>query len=82
PLRAAALRAALAADDAELARREAHTLKGASANVGAEALRAAAYAAEQACGTGSLAQALHLAGRVDAEVKRVQDVLAGNGGGA
>ncbi|HZL63825.1 MAG TPA: response regulator [Thermoleophilia bacterium] len=82
PLRAAALHGALAADDAALARREAHTLKGASANVGAEALRAAAFAAEQACGAGPLEQARQLAGCVDAEVKRVQDILAGNGGGA
>ena len=82
PVRAAALREALAADDVALARREAHTLKGASANVGAEALRAAANAAERACGAGSLEQARELAGRVDAEIKRVQDMLAGNGGGA
>ena len=37
------------AGDTALARRQAHTLKGASANVGAEALRAAAYRAELAC---------------------------------
>src|SRR5450756_280976 len=37
PLQAAALHEALAAGDAALARRQAHTLKGASANVGAEA---------------------------------------------
>jgi two-component system sensor histidine kinase/response regulator len=81
PLRAAAFREALAAGDAPLARREAHTLKGASANVGAEALRAVAHAAEQACVAGSPEEAAELAPRLDAELARLRDELDARGGG-
>ncbi|HEY5387228.1 MAG TPA: Hpt domain-containing protein [Thermoleophilia bacterium] len=79
PLQAAAFREALAAGDAPLARRQAHTLKGASANVGAEALRAVSQRAELACTAESLREAGGLAEDLDAEVRRLQDELAGNG---
>jgi HPt (histidine-containing phosphotransfer) domain-containing protein len=75
PLRAAALHEALAAGDAALARREAHTLKGASANVGAEALRAAAQHAELACASGSLQEASEFAQKLDAELILLQHEL-------
>jgi PAS domain S-box-containing protein len=80
PLRASALHDALDAGDAPRARREAHTLKGASANVGAQALREAAYTAELACAADALAEAGPLAERVDAELERLRGMLAGRGG--
>jgi CheY-like chemotaxis protein/HPt (histidine-containing phosphotransfer) domain-containing protein len=80
PVRACALHDALDAGDAPRARREAHTLKGASANVGAQALREAAHAAELACAAEALTEAGPLAERVDAELERLRGVLAGKGG--
>ena len=77
PRQVVALREALEAGDADATRRHAHTLKGASANVGAEALRAAAYEVEKAGADGDLDAARELAGRVDDELKRLQDHLAG-----
>ena len=59
-----ALRASLAASDLPTARRAAHTLKGMSASLGAERLRALAYAMEHAC-TNSLADASELAHELD-----------------
>jgi HPt (histidine-containing phosphotransfer) domain-containing protein len=52
-----ALKAALAAGDASAARREAHTIKGTVATLGAEAVRDAAMAAEHAARDGDLAGA-------------------------
>jgi signal transduction histidine kinase/DNA-binding response OmpR family regulator len=49
-----ALRRHVAAGDAPAARRQAHSIKGASANVGGEALRAVAFAAEEAGQAGDL----------------------------
>ena len=72
PLRVAALHEAVAAGDAALARRQAHTLKGASSNVGAEALRAVAYRAELAFAGGSLQEAGELERGLDAELRRLQ----------
>ena len=80
PRQAAAFREALAADDAALARRQAHTLKGASANVGAEALRAVAHAAELACAEGSMQEAAELAEQLDVEIGRLQRELGEKGG--
>jgi CheY-like chemotaxis protein/HPt (histidine-containing phosphotransfer) domain-containing protein len=48
------LRRCALAGDADGARRQAHSIKGASANVGGEALRAVAYAAEKAGQAGDL----------------------------
>jgi HPt (histidine-containing phosphotransfer) domain-containing protein len=48
------LRKCLASRDAAGARRQAHSIKGASANVGGEALRRAAFAAEEAGQAGDL----------------------------
>jgi signal transduction histidine kinase/DNA-binding response OmpR family regulator/HPt (histidine-containing phosphotransfer) domain-containing protein len=49
-----ALKTFVAAGDAAGARRQAHSIKGASANVGGEALRVAAYACEKAGQAGDL----------------------------
>ena len=80
PRQVAALREQLAARDAGLAMRQAHTLKGASANVGAEALRAVAYRAESACAGGSLEEAAERAEELDLELERLRDVLGVRGG--
>jgi two-component system sensor histidine kinase/response regulator len=80
PLQVAAFHEALAAGDAALARRQAHTLKGASANVGAEALRAVASRAELACAGESLQEAEELAERLEAELRRLQDELGEKAG--
>jgi two-component system sensor histidine kinase/response regulator len=53
---ARAVRDALAAGDADLARREAHTVKGVAANLGIEALRAAAADLERAIGAGEVTE--------------------------
>ena len=76
PLQVAALHKAVAEGDAPLARRRAHTLKGASANVGAEALRAAARAAELAHADGPSQEAAELAEQLDTELWRLQKELA------
>ena len=70
------LREALAGDDADTARRTAHTLKGASANVGAEALREAAYDVERSAAAGELGAAHALAERAAKELERLQEHLA------
>ena len=57
PLQLDQLRARLAEQDAPGARLCAHTLKGAAANVGGEALRQAASAIETAAAAGGLAEA-------------------------
>jgi signal transduction histidine kinase/CheY-like chemotaxis protein/HPt (histidine-containing phosphotransfer) domain-containing protein len=54
PDQLATLRSCLASGDADGARRQAHSIKGASANVGGEALRRAALAAEEAGQAGDL----------------------------
>jgi len=79
PKQVAALREALAGDDADAARRHAHTLKGASANVGAEALRVAAYEVEKAAAVGDLDAARQLSDALAAELQRLQEHL-GRGG--
>ena len=76
PKQVAALREALAAGDASVVRRHAHTLKGASANVGAEALRAAAYEIEKAAAADDLAAAGDLAGDLETELQRLRERLA------
>ncbi|HET6493890.1 MAG TPA: response regulator, partial [Thermoleophilia bacterium] len=80
PLRAAAFREALATGDIALARREAHTIKGSSANVGAEALRAVAYRAEMACAAGAPTEAGELAESLDTELHRLQEALSEKAG--
>ena len=67
---AARLRAALAAGDATLAHRIAHTLKGAAAMVEARGLRALALEVEQLLRAGAAADTA-LLDRLDAELARV-----------
>jgi HPt (histidine-containing phosphotransfer) domain-containing protein len=73
PRQLQALRAAF--DDGELdaVRRQAHTVKGASANVGAEALRGAAYAVECAAAEGDAVAAAALADGVVREFERLRE---------
>ena len=66
PRQAAAVRDAVAGGDAELVRRCAHTLKGASANVGAGALREVARRLEQAAAAGDLTAAAALVASLQA----------------
>jgi HPt (histidine-containing phosphotransfer) domain-containing protein len=54
PRQIEAMDVALAAADATKAHRHAHSIKGAAANVGCEALRAAAAEAEECCRLGAL----------------------------
>lgn len=54
PRQLEALRSSLTAGDLAAAERQAHSVKGASANVGGEALRAAAFAIEKAGKAGDL----------------------------
>ena len=75
PRQVAALREALAAGDADAARRQAHSLKGASANVGAQTLRAAAHDVERAA-AGDLYAARGLTDRVEDELERLQEHLS------
>jgi PAS domain S-box-containing protein len=76
PRQVGALREALAAGDADAARRHAHSLKGASANVGAEALRAAAYEVERGAASGDLDAARGLTARVEEELERLREHLS------
>ena len=77
PRQIEALRLALAAGDLRLVRRQAHTVKGAAANVGAEALRAAAYRLERVADDGDQPAAFALGNRLDLEFARLCEVLDG-----
>ena len=79
PRRLTELREALAAGDAELVRRQAHTLKGASANVGAEALREAALGLEQAAAAGDLGDGELLVAGIDGELERALQAARAEG---
>ena len=82
PRQVAALHEGRGGDDADAVRRQAHTLKGTSANVGAAALRAAAYDVERAAAAGDFEAARGLADRLDVELQRLQDYFAGGDDGA
>jgi HPt (histidine-containing phosphotransfer) domain-containing protein len=75
PRQVAELREALATADTRLAGRQAHTLKGASANVGAEALRAAARQMELAVADGALEKAESLQVELELQLARLVSVL-------
>jgi len=77
PRQVEALRAALAAGDAAQARMQAHTLKGASANVGAGALRAVSYRAETAAAEGDLELLGELMPEIQRQAMRLQEALEG-----
>jgi HPt (histidine-containing phosphotransfer) domain-containing protein len=75
PRQIASLRAAAADDDAVVARRAAHTLKGTSRTFGAEALAALCQEAETAAGRGDLAVVGATVDSVEAEWARVRAEL-------
>jgi CheY-like chemotaxis protein/HPt (histidine-containing phosphotransfer) domain-containing protein len=77
PRQVEALRAALAAGDAAQARMQAHTLKGASANVGAAALRVVASRAETAGADGDLDLLAELMPQIERQATRLQEMLGG-----
>jgi CheY-like chemotaxis protein len=79
PRQLAGVREALAAGDADLVRRRAHTLKGASANVGAEALRIAAYDLERAAADAELAGGEALVAQLDDELGRLLERVRSEG---
>jgi len=76
PRQVAELCATLAAADTSLARRQAHTLKGASANVGAQALRAVAYEIELAVADGALEKAQALQAELESQMARLLVVFS------
>lgn len=71
----AALEVALLAGRAEEAQREAHTLKGAAATLGAQDLEAVAARAEEAARGGRLEEAGSLLGELRRELLRVRTAL-------
>jgi len=73
------LRTLIEAGDAAAAARQAHTIKGAAANVGAEALRAAAYETEQRTLTGGMQSAAELVSRLEEEAVRFGKALTASG---
>lgn len=70
------LRAGVLAGDPEAIQRESHRLKGSSANIGAEALQAESRELEQLGRSGSVAGAVELLARIEAEFARVRSFLA------
>jgi HPt (histidine-containing phosphotransfer) domain-containing protein len=66
-------------NDAELVDREGHTLKGASANIGAPALRETAYQIEKAGKAGDLEGVDALIDRVEKDFDELKSVLAQSG---
>lgn len=64
------LQSALKAGDASVAERLAHSLKGASANLGAERVRAVAYEIEKAARSGDLGRARHHLAGLEVEGER------------
>ena len=75
PFQIQALKTNLKAEDAPGSERQAHTIKGASANIGAEALRLVAYQLEKTARSGDLAGAQELLPELDAQFARLSAVL-------
>jgi HPt (histidine-containing phosphotransfer) domain-containing protein len=69
------LRGRLAADDNGAAR-QAHTVKGAAANVGGERLRAAARQLEEAAAQGDLQAAQNWLTELETEFNRLRELMA------
>jgi HPt (histidine-containing phosphotransfer) domain-containing protein len=80
PDRIEALRSCLAAGDAAGSLREVHTIKGASANVGGEALRAVALAAEQAGQGGNLAVIITRVPEIELQFALLKEAMLGVAG--
>jgi PAS domain S-box-containing protein len=75
PLQIQALRSFLAAGDATGSTRQAHSIKGASANVGGEALRAVALAAERAGQAGNLDAIITLVPSIEFQFARLMEAM-------
>jgi PAS domain S-box-containing protein len=71
----AAVRAGLSAGDAEAVRRDAHAIKGASANVGGDAMRLVAQAIERSADAGDLAAAAARLPDLESAFARLQDAM-------
>jgi CheY-like chemotaxis protein len=76
-----ALRQALRAGDRVLVRREGHSIKGASANVGAPALRNAAHEVEKAGAAGDLTRAASLMPHVEEQFLAFREIVVGEATG-
>ena len=86
PKRLAALNAALSSGDNKTAEREAHSIKGAAANISASNLRASAFEVERVCKAGDLKRAAELCPALAKDAENVvrelnihveEDVIAG-----
>jgi HPt (histidine-containing phosphotransfer) domain-containing protein len=75
PVQLEALLGAVDEADQEVVWRRAHGIKGAAANVGAIALKRAAFELEAAARAGNLDQLPRLAARVGQEIDRLQAVI-------
>lgn len=65
--------------DRDLIRRQAHTLKGSSANIGAPALQDTAYQIELAAKAGNLDKTINLIPELDKQLKELKQVLTLSG---
>ena len=70
-----ALKGDLEAGDVPKTERQAHTIKGASANVGGEALRAVAFEMEKAARAGDLKSVMALLPELENQVVRLKDLM-------
>ncbi len=80
PVQLSGLREAVAAGDAVRVRQRAHALKGASASVGAEALRQLAAGLEQSAAAGDLDGASTVVVEVEQQLTRLVGLAAAKGG--
>lgn len=80
PVQLSGLREAVAAGDAGLIRQRAHALKGASASVGAEALRQLAAGLEQSAVAGDLEGAPTVVAEIEQQLTRLVELAAAKGG--
>jgi len=81
PKRVKELKIFLEVGDAAGAERHAHSIKGASSNVGGEALRAAAFAVERAAKTGDFAAALAHMAQLEVQFERFREAVRVEFGG-
>jgi len=75
PLQIKALRGYLESGDAQKSERQAHTIKGASANIGGEALRATAFEMEKSAGAGNLSAAMAAMADLEAQFDRLKAAM-------
>jgi CheY-like chemotaxis protein len=75
PLQIQALKSFLAAGDSPSAERQAHTIKGASANIGGQRLQAVAFKLEKAAKSGDLISARTHVAVLEAQFDRLKEML-------